>query len=300
MSNRPAPKDADSLFDLFREFACYEIVDERHGRTSTVGMRALEYFENQQLMESIESAGTDAKKKYDTPETRERILEDMKDVTPEQIVDAIITIEKGTVAQNADLAPSDDEGEKHLSPEDRKKAEEEREKQALEKWEQERRKQLLTLGDAAARNHLVELQVRALILVARGEALAVGQLVVMVQDPFCPECLKRVKRTDGKWTCCDKWPPPNVDDPQPFFKRALSNDKDKPNYIGRLMPTTRRQLNDIRLKFLTGQTDKDTRKAAEDPAFLPSGESRNEPTESRGETTATSPSSQPASQPSTP
>lgn len=291
MSDRPAPKDATGLFDLFREFEFYEATDP-HGRTSTIGMRALDYFENQQLMESLEPVRTEAKKRWDNPEHRERFLKDLEGQKVEDVIEAIISLEKATVTENADLAP--EEGDDKLTPE-------EREKKVMARWEKERRKQLVELGDAAARSHIVELQIRSLILLRTHEQLITGSLVVMVQDPFCPECEKRVNRTDGVWSCiCGKWPPANVDEPLPVFKRALSGDKDKPNYIGRLMPGARQQLNQIRSMFLNGQNEKTTRKTAETPAFLPSGASPSGPAASPGATAATSQDSPQSLQPSTP
>jgi hypothetical protein len=83
-------------------------------------------------------------------------------------------------------------------------------------------------------------------------------------------------------------------------KPELSLDLEAETSIGNLMPEMRQQLIEFRSEFLEGIGEKAIRKAAETPAFLPSGASPNGPGASPGATIASPSTSPEMSLPSTP
>ena len=77
------------------------------------------------------------------------------------------------------------------------------------------------------------------------------------------------------------------------FAPMLSSDRKAVNYVGKLMPATRKALMDVRQEFLDGLDEKSIRRLADDGHFLSSGESQPR-LESGPPTTIESPSESPA------
>ena len=184
----------------------------------------------------------------------------------EQIIDIVINLERPIAANVADLAPNGTEEETEAA---RKK-----EKEATEKWEVARRKELGAMEISEVRD----------VVVRRQESLFINARAV--QD-YINERL------------CQMLIDPQTGDPVFSSTELLEDGKPDPDYIGKLMPETRNQLLAFLDKFLAKRNEKQIRKAAEDKAFLASGELPKADTDSPGETTETPPRSRRTRSPST-
>jgi hypothetical protein len=179
---------------------------------------------------------------------RQTIADSVSQLTPEQIIDVIVGIERPIATNAADLAPNGTSEEATAA----KKKEDE----ATRKWEESRRSELTALDVVELREIVVRRQESLFIQARAVQDYINDSLVLMVVDPETGDCV-------------------------------FSKDQAAPNYVGTIMPELRNQLLKFREEFLAKRAEKPIRKAAEDASFLSSGESPKADTATPGETTET-------------
>lgn len=258
-----------NLFDLFKEYEKQTIEDPEGGDSFEYAFRALDYHENQTLLEAIEKERNDAQKRVATDENRANIRLQIKEWTVERVIKEILGLERGAAESNVDLAPGVEEQIKEAkSPSEVEQIRKDAEAAALKKWEAERETALKSTDETVLREMLIERQIRALITLQTNAKFLETAIIKMMVD---------------------------ADSKEPI----LSTDPKEPNFVGRLMPRTREIIVDQWQEFMAKSNEKRLRAAAKDPRFLASGSSPNEQAATPGATTETPSGSPPASQPST-
>jgi hypothetical protein len=257
-----------NLFDLFKEYEKQTIEDPEGGDPFEYAFRALDYHENQTLLEAIEKERNDAQKRVATDENRKNIEMQIAEWTVERVIKEILGLERGAAESNADLAPGVEEKVKGLSAEEAEKVRKEAEQAAMKKWEEERGADLKGTDEGVLRKMLVERQIRALITLQTNAKFLETAIIKMMVD---------------------------VETKQPL----LSTEPKDPNFVGRLMPRTREIIVDQWQEFMAKSNEKRLRAAAKDPRFLASGSSPRKQDDTPGATTETPSGSPPASSPST-
>lgn len=259
------------LFKLFRDFD--KVVIEDGATQVEVGLRTLNAMEQDELNVKMPGFRKSAEQFSDSG-FRDEYRFSLEPMSKDGLIDLLITMERPTVAANADLAPEPSEQEEEEeapppSPEQVEKKAAAKERAAVARWEGERRATLVSLEIAALRDLVVERHTRGMIHIRSVQMFLDAALARMVVDPETGELL-------------------------------LSDDPESENYVGRLTGKARNALIEARGRFVIGLSEKDLRKAAEAPPFSSSGASPSEPAGSPGVTTETPVSSQPPSSPSTP
>jgi hypothetical protein len=247
------------IFSMFRQYRDFSITDN-DGNTFGFVMKTMSFKETQAMLDGIQQAQLEARKKYDTEEMRGEYRHQTKGVKRERIIEDIISAEKPVVQSVADLAPT-------VTDDERKRVEQE--EAAVNKWEAERREELGPLDDDALVNILIDRRIADMISMGGNLAFMDQNIAAMVLDP---------------------------DTRQPI----LSANKLHDNFIGHLTPQMRRELMTIWQNFVKEGNEKGIRKAAEDGSFLSSGDSEKSSENSPGETSSTPANSPESSSPSTP
>jgi hypothetical protein len=250
------------LHQINRKSQKYLIGKSEDGSTPGVEVRfrSMTYDENLDLLEYMEKRRAQARLLYNKPEHRQTILEDMIELTKDQLIDKLISIQAPVVESVADLAPN---GEAGLSEEEKKEAE----ALAKKKWREASVAAYADMDDDAIRERLVDRHIRQLTAGRATDAFVERALVNMVIDP-------ETRRP------------------------MLSLEPESEDYIGALDTDTRRELIGRWNDFQRGTSEKGLREAADSPDFLPSGESGKTSAGSPSDTTETSTSSPGNSSPS--
>ncbi len=149
-----------------------------------------------------------------------------------------------------------------LAPGDEELTPEIREAAALTRWETHRRAELIEVVKESLQDLLFLRQTNLMSQAKLVDAFTDIQLEMMIVDPKT-------------------------------FEPLLSSDKHAVNYVGKLMPVTRKALMDVRQRFLDDVTEKNIRKLADGGDFLSSGGSPKK-LESGLPSTTESPSPSPA------
>lgn len=240
--------NASKLFDLFRDREDFAVLDRDGHEVAVVTLQALDWQQNQALVKTMESARLRVRIEMEKNEERQRIEESVVQLTEAQLVEIIVSVERPLASSVADLAPN---GLSEESQEAKKKEEE-----AIKRWEESRTKELGSLSLAELRDIVVRRQESLLVQARAVQDYINESLCLMVIDPETGDSLFSLEETSA-------------------------------DYIGRIMPELRTQLLKFREEFLAKRAEKPVRKAAEDPAFLASGESPKSDTDSPGATTET-------------
>ena len=232
-----------SLFDLNREFRNYT-VEDGSGQKFEVCLRAIDHASNMKLLYMMDEKRGEIDVQVQDPKIQKGLHLRVNELSIDSLQKQIIQIEKPTVISNIDLAPSDN---------DESLSQDEREKKALAEWETHRTAELAAMSKDDLREILFERQQTLFSQIRLVEAFTDYQLELMVVDPKTYEPLLSAYDTAAA------------------------------NYIGKLMPQTRKALIDLRQKFLDETSDKSIREGADDPNFLSSGDSAKKPESSPGE-----------------
>jgi hypothetical protein len=240
--------DASKLFDLFKDREEFTVTNQAGDPVTVVAMQALDWQQNNALVKTMEAARLRVRAEMASNNERKTIEDSVSALNTEQLVDVIVGIERPIASNTADLAPNGTSEE----TEQAKKKEEE----AIAKWEAARKAELAEMDLSELRE----------IVVRRQESLFVQARAVQdyINDSLCQMVV-------------------DVESGEFLF----SMDQKAQNYIGKIMPELRNQLLKFREEFLAKRAEKTVRKAAEDPGFLPSGESPKADTDTPGETTET-------------
>lgn len=252
------------IFDFFKRSKKFTIVDtsvEGEELKEEILFRAVDHAENQEIMEAMDEFRMQVREKMDTPKRREETRIALTEMTMDNLIEMVIIFEKPTAQSVADLAPKpptekkEGEAEAEDVKEEGKKAEDSEEKHendVMVSWENDRRGYLKSKDKDFLITTLLERQIQMQIASATTNRFAELAIVKMARDPQTGE-------------------------------RLFSDDPKKDNYIGGLMPETRKILFDYLSEFTQSFNAKNVRKAAEEGAFLESGSSEKSSENSPGE-----------------
>lgn len=260
---------AADIFSLHKKVTTYEISDGE--QTVTIGIRALNSFENDRLSERMLKLRPVMEQALDAAGFTESVSATMRDLIQmgplgmSRFMDMLIAYESAAANTFTDLAPDDDE--RPPEGEDPEVTAEKKAARVMAKWKAHRQEELeaqLQTEDGLALHiaNLVRLQKSIRLQTDIQEALGKEQLAMMVVDP---------------------------ETGAPIF----SADPHAKHFIGGLSMETLEDIKAARDKFVASLTEQALRVTAESGRFLPSGESRRRRRGSRGATTVTSPSSLP-------
>jgi hypothetical protein len=256
-----------SLFDLFKELETYTVTDER-GHSTTLAFRTLDYLEQLDVMEGLAGARQEARKRYDSEDSRAVLADEVDALGLDAVRDQLIAIERPTAEANVDLAPEVEDAETATEIKDAKAVEAVKHAKVLAKWEASRREDLGGMEESVLRKMLVERQVRTLIAIYVNTRFTEASLALMVVDP----------ETQAPMLSTEKFLPDGT--------------TPNPRHIGRLSPKTRGKLVDLWTEFTTKRNEKALRETADRASFLASGELPNGATAIPGATTETPATSQ--------
>lgn len=239
---------ASKLFDLFRDRDTFEVKDAEGNVVETVTFQALDWQQNNVASRSLDVSRIRVRQEFETLGTLKQFMDQIKAMTIDRVIAAILDYERPTAQATADLAPNAETAETSET--------EKKETDAVAKWEAARRKELEATDEEEVREKLLERHQDIFVNARALEDWINEALSMQIIDPETGE-------------------------------RLFSSDRTAPNYVGRLMPEIRQQLITFQREFQKRRSDKTIRRAAESRDFLSSGESPNPDTDTPGETTAT-------------
>lgn len=260
---------ASKIFDFFKETEVFQVAGPG-GEKFPVLFRSLDYGQNAALVQEMDIIRSSIKHDLEADDLRAGLLDQAIRLTRESLYAAILNLERPLAVEQADLAPGADPGAVDAAK---------KEAEAAAKWETMRQAELNDMDDKDLRTIVVDRQTRLLVNSRLLGEFMNSSLVHMVLNPEtkqplfsmdameCQECGHRMRELSATTQVHCEQPMEIVE-----------------NFIGRLAPQIRDQLVDFRRQFTMRKDEKETRKVADAPVFLPSGGSPKEPDDSPGAT----------------